>query len=101
MISSKLRRIIDEQLINSSLKKTNNDYAFSNENINDWLRHQRNNLLKECDWTQTVDAPLSAEKKAEWATYRQQLRDFLQTHNESTINSWADFDSIVWPTKPE
>lgn len=32
-------------------------------------------LLKDSDWTQLPDVPLSAEKKAEWATYRQALRD--------------------------
>lgn len=32
-------------------------------------------LLLNSDWTQLPDSPLSAEKKAEWAAYRQALRD--------------------------
>ena len=39
------------------------------------IRLQRNGLLRESDWTQFNDSPLSNEKKLEWATYRQLLRD--------------------------
>ena len=74
---------------------------FDSENLELKLRSDRNKLLQQSDWTQTVDCPLSDTKRAEWATYRQQLRDFMLTHNESTINSWEDYDAIVWPTKPE
>jgi hypothetical protein len=42
------------------------------------------------------DSPLSDEKKAEWATYRQQLRDLPVGYTDD--NEWSD---IVWPTKPE
>lgn len=38
-------------------------------------RGMRNKMLTECDWTQLPDTPLSTEKKAEWTTYRQALRD--------------------------
>ena len=38
-------------------------------------RNYRNTILQNSDWTQLADAPLTAEKKAEWATYRQALRD--------------------------
>ena len=41
----------------------------------DELIEKRNNKLIASDWTQMPDSPLSAEKKAEWATYRQALRD--------------------------
>jgi hypothetical protein len=39
------------------------------------IRLKRNNLLSQSDWTQFNDSPLSSEKKLEWATYRQLLRD--------------------------
>ena len=55
------------------------------------LRTQRNELLTKCDWTQGADSPLTPEKKAEWATYRQQLRDLLDTY---------DYTNVVWPTPP-
>lgn len=51
-------------------------------------RANRNVLLAESDWTQVADSPLSDSKKAEWATYRQALRDLPST------------DPIVWPTEP-
>lgn len=53
---------------------------------------KRNALLAESDWTQLADVPLSAEQKAAWAAYRQQLRD---------ITDQAGFpQNINWPTKP-
>jgi len=36
------------------------------------IRNKRNELLKECDWTQLPDVNISKE---EWVTYRQALRD--------------------------
>jgi len=52
------------------------------------VRSQRNQLLKDSDWTQIADS--TADKTA-WATYRQALRDFtLQT----------DPFAIVWPDQP-
>jgi hypothetical protein len=38
-------------------------------------RSRRDGRLKNCDWTQVVDAPLTTEQKAAWSVYRQQLRD--------------------------
>jgi hypothetical protein len=56
------------------------------------IREKRNGLLFASDWTQTVDAPLTAEKKAEWAAYRQQLRDLMA--------NIEDPDLIVFPSQP-
>jgi len=44
----------------------------------DEMIEKRNNRLTASDWTQMPDSPLSDEKKAEWATYRQALRDLPQ-----------------------
>ena len=58
------------------------------------IRQHRNALLIESDWTQLADSPLTDEKKAEWATYRQELRDFPST--ASKVSEFGD-----WPTQPE
>jgi hypothetical protein len=64
---------------------------------NEWLiermKDQRNLLLMQSDWTQVVDSPLSDSKKAEWAVYRQTLRDFPST--------WVPADTCDFPDKPE
>ena len=60
------------------------------------IRAKRRNKLAESDWTQLFDAQLTDAKKAEWATYRQALRDIPETHSEAT-----SLDDIIWPTKPE
>ena len=52
------------------------------------MRRHRNMLLAACDWTQTVDSPLTAEEKQAWAAYRQALRDFPATW---TVGPVADF----------
>jgi hypothetical protein len=65
------------------------------ENIkaNEWdsVRTERNQRLSDSDWTQLPDAPLSNIKMAEWATYRQALRD---------ITTQSDPFNIVWPGEP-
>lgn len=64
------------------------------DEINRWenVKNARNELLSKTDWTQLTDSPIPAELKAEFATYRQALRDLPQ----STDNP----DKIVWPVKP-
>jgi hypothetical protein len=56
------------------------------------LRATRNQLLKECDWTQIADCTIP--KKTEWATYRQTLRDFPSTVSDARV-------SIDWPHNPD
>jgi len=60
------------------------------------LRLRRNNSLYKSDWTQFSDSPLSDSKKAEWATYRQALRDITETYGDA-----ISINDIIWPTKPE
>lgn len=57
-------------------------------------RQERDDYLSWCDWTQGADSPLSDSKKAEWATFRQALRD-LPTHS-----NWPDLQEEDWPTEP-
>ena len=49
------------------------------------MRHHRDRLLAESDWTQLPDATVDSEA---WATYRQALRDFPATW---TAGPEADF----------
>ena len=56
------------------------------------LKNNRNGYLRDSDWTQGTDAPLTVEQKTAWATYRQELRD-LPDNTEDPRN-------ITWPTKP-
>lgn len=60
------------------------------------IRQQRIGLLASSDWTQMPDSPLSDAKRAEWAAYRQALRDLPDTG--SNVNS---IDDVVWPTPPQ
>ena len=57
------------------------------------LRHQRNNLLMESDWTVLPDSPI-ADKTA-WQNYRAELRDL--TNGLTTVEQ---VDAVTWPTKP-
>ena len=56
------------------------------------LRHYRDTLLRESDWTQFTDSPLTDSKKTEWKTYRQGLRDLPATE--------SDPENATFPTKP-
>ena len=59
------------------------------------LRADRNNKLRTSDWTQFSDSPLTAAKKAEWATYREALRD-VPANNQSATST----EGVSWPTEP-
>ena len=86
----------DEYKINlETLQIESKPNPYENENLQNWLRQRRNNLLLACDWTQGEDSPLTTEKKAEWQTYRQALRDI--TDNYVNLSNKED---VVWPTKP-
>lgn len=68
-------------------------FAAYHESMLAQLRSNRNLLLRDTDWTQMPDALLSGDKKAEYATYRQSLRD-LTENSPDPLN-------VVWPVKPE
>ena len=64
--------------------------------IDELVRIPRDQLLNESDWTQNSDNGLSEEKKTEWQTYRQELRDL-----PNGISTKEDIKNLVYPTKPE
>lgn len=55
------------------------------------IRAERNQRLTDCDWTQLSDNPLPDAQKADWANYRQALRD---------ITEQTDPFNITWPVAP-
>lgn len=56
-----------------------------------FVRAKRNTLLRGCDWTQITDAPLAATVQADYARYRQALRD---------LTTQPGFPYCVWPDAP-
>mgnify|MGYP003115769218 FL=1 len=57
----------------------------------DSIRATRNQILRDTDWTMTTGATVD---QAQWAAYRQNLRDLPQTYKDKTP------DDVVWPTQP-
>lgn len=57
------------------------------------LREERNFRLSSTDWIVLEDSPFTEEKKVEWKTYRQSLRDLPSTIINIT-------DNILWPEEP-
>lgn len=69
------------------------------------IRMHRDIWLRDCDWTQGADAPLSTEKIAEYATYRAQLRNLPSTLTLAQATEMCEQESPVfthslWPAKP-
>ena len=64
------------------------------------LRKQRNALLAESDWTQTSDNALSSDKKTEWETYRQALRDLPSSASPKLSDDGLSISNVTFPTKP-
>ena len=71
------------------INKTAEEIQQTTNNKSSDVRSQRNEKLKDSDWTQVADAPVD---KAVWATYRQALRDVTT----QTGFPWT----ITWPTQP-
>jgi len=53
---------------------------------------QRNDLLKETDWTQLPDVELTVEQVSLWREYRQKLRDITKIYTNP--------EDVVFPEKP-
>ena len=70
--------------------------SFANTAILNWTKVAliRNFLLMDSDWTQLGDAPITAEQKAQWATYRQKLRDIPADQKNKSANT------VVFPITP-
>ena len=57
----------------------------------DKIRSKRDRILRDTDWTMTNGATVD---QAQWAAYRQTIRDIPQTYKDKTP------DDVVWPTQP-
>jgi len=55
------------------------------------IRLKRDGILRDTDWTMTTGATVD---QAQWAAYRQVIRDIPQTYKDKTP------DDVVWPTQP-
>ena len=78
-------------------------YEASRDHLQE-VKNYRNAQLAWSDWTRLDDVTLAADKKVEWATYRQALRDIPATiaaDSNLTAKALADDHShSSWPTKP-
>jgi hypothetical protein len=57
----------------------------------DDIRATRDKILRDTDWTMTSGATVD---QAQWAAYRQVIRDIPQTYKDKTP------DDVIWPTQP-
>lgn len=51
----------------------------------DRFREERNQLLKQSDWTQIADVPMNTETRGIWRKYRDYLRYSPKAYNDNTI----------------
>lgn len=64
------------------------------------IRNERDQKLKDSDWTVMDGSPLSDSKKNEWKTYRQALRDMPQGTVPVIDIDQNIVSGLTWPTKP-
>jgi len=101
-----ISRILDDGTISSiPMSEDNKDYQeylewaktntieAADKNILTWndIRSTRDQILRDTDWTMTTGATVD---QAQWAAYRQVIRDIPQTYKDKTP------DDVVWPTQP-
>ena len=79
-------------VIDEAAKTVTNDQAQADadalESSWDRLRMERNALLVSSDWTQYTDSPL--DNKADWAEYRQLLRDLPASTEDPADPTWPE-----------
>ena len=83
-------KIVDGQVITDEEYKENKAF--------DLMRRERTRLLQETDWTQNRDVTLAND--AEWAAYRQALRD-LPNIATPELDEYGNLTNVTWPEKPE
>ena len=99
-----IQRILDDGTVSSiPMNPDNTDYAeyleWAKTNTIEaadgltWddIRAKRDQILRSTDWTMTTGATVD---QAQWAAYRQVIRDIPQTYKDKTP------DDVVWPTQP-
>jgi len=103
--TSVFKKINSEIVCNIPFDKENKDYqeylewaktntaVAADEDTLTWddIRATRDKILRDTDWTMTSGATVD---QAQWAAYRQVIRDIPQTYKDKTP---AD---VVWPTQP-
>ena len=83
-------KIVDGQVITDEEYKENKAF--------DLMRRERTRLLQQTDWTQNRDVTLAND--AEWAAYRQALRDLPNTATPE-LDEYGNLTNVTWPEKPE
>ena len=99
-----IQKILDDGTVSSIPKNPDNtDYAeyleWAKTNTIEaadgltWddIRTKRDGILQSTEWTMTTGATVD---QAQWAAYRQVIRDIPQTYKDKTP------DDVVWPTQP-
>lgn len=64
------------------------------------VRAERDRLLSATDWTQVLDAPISAESRAAMRVYRQALRNVPQQSGFPAAVEWPVMPTVV-PAEPD
>ena len=82
-------KIVDGQVVTDDEYKENKAF--------DLMRKERTRLLQETDWTQNRDVTLAND--AEWAAYRQALRDLPNTATPE-LDEYGNLTNVTWPEKP-
>ena len=74
--------------------------TMTTEELADEFRRERTQRLNGTDWTQAGDSQLSSSKAAEWATYRQALRDLPADSSLDRVAMLSDPNHSSWPVQP-
>jgi len=82
--------VVEPTLVDGKWTKTYEVIDYPEDTIANNVRVERDQLLKDSDWTQIADAPVD---QAAWATYRQALRDIPEQEGFPL--------SFSWPAKPQ
>lgn len=99
---------INDESTQEWVNLTSSDVTWADLNIEqvkadtamEMIRIERNQKLKNTDWSQGADVPDSL--KTAYTTYRQELRDMPANNSSATIvDNKMTLANVTWPTEPE
>lgn len=76
-------------------KYVNGEVVADEELIAVLVRDKRTKLLRDTDWTQSLDAPISAESREEIRLYRQALRDITEQVGFPLSMTWPESPTVI------
>jgi hypothetical protein len=96
MNEDKAKKILARKMLEKRRELGLNDKIRRKQRQFKELRENRNEALKNTDWTMLADAPIEMKERLEYRKYRQYLRDLPASYKSETIQNYKILTFSEW-----